>query len=574
MREVLLLLKKDITKFFWFLQNFGEATKSKKMSRKLLMIVIFILSIGFSLFSVFQMMGGMYRSAAGMGAEALFFQSLVLSFTILIILTIVPYALSKLYYGKGIISLISLPLKPRNILMASTYYISFSFLLYALLIALPAMLEHQGMLQINPLYYLLGFVSLFSYSVILSSIICFAVIVLMKLISRFPKSKNLMQMLGMFILLAFIVAIQIYAPKMSNPNYSQSFDSFKNLSDFASNLNVFLPFKLTADSLAKTNIVDMLLPIGGNIVIGLVLSLYLAEFSKKMWLSGLNNMSQVSKVKVKKGFFESAKLYQQRNVVIQIAKKDIKNVMSTPVYIFNILLSGIMVPLIMMIVTYIQLPKSWNLLDMIHKGLFDTFFGKLPIDSLNFYAFALVLGLAIGAMTALYGSSASSTLTREGKSIWLTQVLPISIKEQVNGRLLAGTILMMVTNFALIAIIEFILRAPLGLVLAAIAGSVFSSIAIIAYSLFIDTVNPKLSWDTPQEAVKQNLNLFLAVFLDIGYIALHVFLIYKFLDYKIITMDTAYIGALILVAIQLVVFFLFRAFSMRMMKAKLSKYSA
>jgi hypothetical protein len=63
--------------------------------------------------------------------------------------------------------------------------------------------------------------------------------------------------------------------------------------------------------------------------------------------------------------------------------------------------------------------------------------------------------------------------------------------------------------------------------------------------MFIDTVNPKLQWENPTAAFKQNMNAVVSTFIVMGFIALMVLLIF--------VLPKNNIGFLIVAAIMLVI---------------------
>ena len=77
--------------------------------------------------------------------------------------------------------------------------------------------------------------------------------------------------------------------------------------------------------------------------------------------------------------------------------------------------------------------------------------------------------------------------------------------------------------------------------------SLIISMVLIFTEMFIDTVNPKLLWENPTAAFKQNVNALISAFVSMGVVALIVvlmiFLPKNFLGFVIITGVFALIAA-------------------------------
>lgn len=108
------------------------------------------------------------------------------------------------------------------------------------------------------------------------------------------------------------------------------------------------------------------------------------------------------------------------------------------------------------------------------------------------------------------------------------QTLPITAKDQINGRLMAGAFFQTIIVLPLIGVLIFILRLPLIVWIPLILAAIFGGLIIGLAGLLVDMLRPKLQWDNPQEAMKQNFNVFITILIGFMYVAINGFIAYFF----------------------------------------------
>jgi hypothetical protein len=120
-------------------------------------------------------------------------------------------------------------------------------------------------------------------------------------------------------------------------------------------------------------------------------------------------------------------------------------------------------------------------------------------------------------LTALMGSTCVSTsFSREGRMLWISQTVPAAARTQVAARLLCGGTL----TAAGAAASAFVLIVFAGLAAAeAIAGTaagLFTAFPLLASAIIPDAMKPKRKWNSEAEAIKQNMNSIFALLVNIG----------------------------------------------------------
>ena len=112
--------------------------------------------------------------------------------------------------------------------------------------------------------------------------------------------------------------------------------------------------------------------------------------------------------------------------------------------------------------------------------------------------------------------TASSTFSREGAEFWISRVIPVAPREQAAAKFVHSYLVAMlgVVTASIVAAIFFHLKAAHlapAFVLSMVAG-----VLLTAVGMMIDLARPLLDWTNPQKAIKQNLNVLLALLADVG----------------------------------------------------------
>jgi ABC-2 type transport system permease protein len=118
---------------------------------------------------------------------------------------------------------------------------------------------------------------------------------------------------------------------------------------------------------------------------------------------------------------------------------------------------------------------------------------------------------------SLNGTS-SSTFSREGAQFWISRVIPVAPREQTAAKFLHSYMIATLGVVTASAVAAFILHLR-AVHLAAAAGlALVAGVLLTAVGMIIDLARPLLDWTNPQKAIKQNLNVLLAMLADIGII--------------------------------------------------------
>jgi ABC-2 type transport system permease protein len=187
--------------------------------------------------------------------------------------------------------------------------------------------------------------------------------------------------------------------------------------------------------------------------------------------------------------------FEARAPIGSYLAKELRLVFRTPIYFMNLVLIEILLPVIMLVPVLFSIGSDEfvQMTGMV-KQLVE---GGVAITG------AFVLFAFISAMNGITATS----ISREGRQLYIMKYIPAPYKEQMDAKLLSG---MVVSGIGMLAL-SILLAIFLEIGAATAVLMVFAGLNGVALTrltgLFIDTANPKLNWDDEQKAVKQNMNL-------------------------------------------------------------------
>ncbi|MEW6307588.1 MAG: hypothetical protein AB1492_00845 [Bacillota bacterium] len=166
----------------------------------------------------------------------------------------------------------------------------------------------------------------------------------------------------------------------------------------------------------------------------------------------------------------------------------------TPVWALNGLLGALIVPLVLIFPALEAGSPFGPVFDQVRTGGPATFISTVVVA-------------AMVAFLAGLNTTASTALSREGKQLWISQVIPASPVVQVQGKVLLSLISSGLCAIPVLLVYAAVLRAPWPNVVAAALIGLAAGMAASLAGLLFDFWRPHLGWNNPQQAVKQNLNV-------------------------------------------------------------------
>ena len=209
-----------------------------------------------------------------------------------------------------------------------------------------------------------------------------------------------------------------------------------------------------------------------------------------------------------------------------VFKRDILTVLKEPSFFFNGPFVIILLPVVMIISVLGTLPKDG--LDGLRTVLSN--FGTADFSQSQLELMFFIITGVLSTLIVFMGTSTSISATafsREGKGLAVLKALPIPVKTLITAKIghamlyaVFALLLMGIPAAVLLQFEELHLSSTNIILIMSCTVLLSMSLCFLMHLLdiWIDTARPKLTWETPTAAFKQNLNSVISVFLSMGII--------------------------------------------------------
>ncbi|MCX6557271.1 MAG: hypothetical protein NTW95_07585 [Candidatus Aminicenantes bacterium] len=497
-------------------QNFGlSLLKYKVLKEKKDLWLVLLAGIGFlSLLPVVVLyvkgLGRLFAILRAAGQETAMLTLAILVGQFFILVFGLFYVLSAFYFSRDLEFLVALPARPFEVIGAKFGVILVNEYLTALLIVVPAFVVY-GVMAAKPLAYwplaVLVFLLLPVIPLALSGLLVMA---MMRLVNV-SRKKDFLILAGSLALLAGVLFLQLGLAGNRSPEELVKF--FGAADGLARLLGEKFPpciwaSRLLAAGFSAPGFGYLVLYAGGSIAV-LLLLLWVSEKLFYRGLIGLSEMAvrrkKLSAVALANGFANGRKAWQA------IFSREWKLMNRTPIFLLNGILSVVLVPVMLFFMVRTSAgSSSLAILKILGSG-----------NRMAETMFAAAFFVACGCLNG----TASSTFSREGRNFWISKVIPVSPGRQAAGKFLHSYLV------AALGVLGGSLTAWLALglgwksILPAALLAFVAGVWLTAMNMAVDLARPLLSWTNPQRAIKQNLNVVIAMAVDaaIVYGFYHVF---------------------------------------------------
>ncbi|MGL4949996.1 MAG: putative ABC transporter permease subunit [Anaeroplasmataceae bacterium] len=460
MKEISLLCKTQFIESFSFLLNKGK----KRWITLGIILGIVVGAIGIS-----ALYNYMYYSIFNLlGAQDYYFP-MVIGVVSLIVLILSIYRIKgNLFNGNDFDLLQSLPLKSINIVISKIVFHYILTLLISLVAIIPSFVILYETLSISGILVgvlLIPFIPLVPIAV--AGLIGFIISITIDRL-KFASLFNIL-----FILIITVVIILLSYSAASTANI------YATLLDYA---NYVFPILKLSFKAINLDALSIFIVIGSNIIIFTLFIFFITFFFKK-----INNMinKSTSTSKYKEGKNKQSSLYKA------MFKKEWVKLLNTPIYFVNGFLGTILVP-IMGIAGYIMISKM--------EG------GSELIASYSPYIILIIMfGFGMAPIT-------NSSLSLEGKSLWILQTAPDSFKSIIKAKIYTALVsylpLLVITNI----IFLILFKLNIGLFSLIFIISVIFLIAITYIGMLFNLLYPKFDFKNETQVCKQGIAVLFTMF--------------------------------------------------------------
>jgi ABC-2 type transport system permease protein len=205
----------------------------------------------------------------------------------------------------------------------------------------------------------------------------------------------------------------------------------------------------------------------------------------------------------------SRRVSSGRRAFAAVLGREWKIMNRTPIFLLNGVLVSVFVPAIFVLMATIDTGRGGGGQGGDPMALVKAMMAANPL--------IVILGTAL--FLTICGSingTASSSFSREGAEFWISRVIPVAPREQAAAKFVHSYLVAMlgVVTASIVAAVFFRLK-PAHLAPAFVL-SMAAGVLLTAVGMMIDLARPLLDWTNPQKAIKQNLNVLLALLADVG----------------------------------------------------------
>jgi ABC-2 type transport system permease protein len=504
MNKLLSLIKTDLNITFG-LSSIIYSFKAKKQRWQIIVFGIAMLSLIPTYIMMIKALDTLYDSFGQMGQQSYFLLMGFLGAQLVVFFFGILNVMSKYYFSNDLNHLLPLPIKPSYILTSKFITSMVSEYITSLPIILPFIFIYgikgrEGILYW--IYSLLAIVTLPILPLVLASI----VIMIMMKYTNIKGKRDLIRTISGIAFIIIVLYVQLQIQKMTQRSVLQGEDFYFNIARDANLLVrklgvVFPPSMWGALSLANydkfiglTNILIFVF----SSVAGFFLMIFLSE---RIFFDGLIGNIEVSSSKGKGKKHNLEKTSSVSKPYMAIAKKELKMLFKTPVYLMNSVGGVVIGPIIIVM--------SMATGDVSMEPLKEVINDNMDIVNLAAIAMIGVLGML--------NSIGTTTFSREGNNFWIQRTLPVKTKDQIYGRVMASMVIQVIGALVLIGSILFIIKLDMMSILLIVTIGLLASIPMTEIGMIIDILRPMLTWSNPQQAMKQNMNVLIGMGVAILY---------------------------------------------------------
>jgi ABC-2 type transport system permease protein len=195
-----------------------------------------------------------------------------------------------------------------------------------------------------------------------------------------------------------------------------------------------------------------------------------------------------------------------------IFRREMNEVLKTPVYLMNAVLSVMMMPIMLMGMS-VGMTTADESIDI--ASVIAQLTGALEPTDLT-----LILAALFSFMVFMCPLTATA-ISREGKRLPIMRMIPVSARTILWAKLLVGVLIVLLGSVIMGAAIIVLLGTEfLPHVACAVLMANVLSVSVGAGSLLVDVLKPVLTWKSENEVMKQNMNTMYSMLISVVMAAL------------------------------------------------------
>ncbi|HCS47505.1 MAG TPA: hypothetical protein DIW61_04315 [Candidatus Aminicenantes bacterium] len=459
-----------------------------------------------------RLLGDVFDMLNSLGQEKALLTLAVLAGQLMILVFGLFYLIATFYFSRDLEYLIALPLKPSQILLSKFAVVLINEYLTMAPFILPALIVYGFKRHGDPGYWLIMPLTYILLPVIPLTAAGLVVVGMMRLVNV-GRKKDLLIISGSLVLIAAALFLQF---GLSRAAGTSDLDTQQIMSMIASpdGLVQTIGRRFPPAIWATRFLHDGLMTASGLSAFALFSGLSILLFgglmagAQRLFFGGLVGLSERSGVRVRGGKALAIKFSSGCHPVRAIFLREVRLMNRTPIFLLNGVLGVLLIPIVLALTlsSSKQGTDSADILRLMTSA-------KPATGILVTTMFMIVCATLSGV--------ASSSFSREGRKFWISKVIPVGYRQQVSAKFLHSSAIALLGIGSAVAVLA--LRFHLGAWqwLSSLALALPVTAFITSLNLAVDLARPLLDWISPQKAMKQNLNVLIAMLFDLGFLFLY-----------------------------------------------------
>ncbi len=504
--------------------NFGLATLkyrlfTEKKDRWLVPLIgVALLGVVPMFYGLVLLVHNVYLVLRPMGQERALLSFGILAGQLLVLLFGIYYVIAAFYFARDLDLLIPLPLRPGEVMASKFAVVVINEYLTVSAVVLPIVITLGVVSRAGAGYWVNAALIYLALPVIPLALVSLAVVALMRVINV-SRKKDALILVGSLVLIGASVAVQVGLGRSAGGHgqgaggmqaTAESLAAFfTSPNSLLNRVGAFFPpaiwaTRAIAGGFSREGLAHLALFLG--VSIGLFAAM--VALAEKLFYRGVIGLGETTGKKRRLSRDEmSRRVSSGRRAFAAVFGREWKIMNRTPIFLLN----GVLVSVL--------LPALFVLMASVDSGGGGQGGDTMSLLKMLMESNPLIVILGAALFMTICGSingTASSTFSREGAQFWISQVIPVAPREQAVAKFVHSYLVatLGVVTSAVVAGVFLHVKAvhlAVGAGLALVAGVLLTAVGMI-----IDLARPLLDWTNPQKAIKQNLNVLLALLADAG----------------------------------------------------------
>ena len=460
----------------------------------------------------FRLLNSGFDALRSLGQEKAMLTLAVLAGQLIILIFGLFYLIATFYFSRDLEYLLSLPLRPSQIMLSKFAVVLVNEYLTIALFILPLLVVYGLKRPSGPGYWLLMPLTYFLLPIIPLAAAGLAVLMMMRLVNV-GRKKDLLIVLGSLVLLAAAFFLQFglsRAAGTSGPDPQKIIAMIASPDGLVQSIGRRFPPAIWATRFLH----DGLFTGGGLSGFALFAGLSVLLFAglmigaRRLFFGGLIGLSERGGARRKAKAVARLRFSSGRHPVRAIFMREVRLMNRTPIFLLNGVLGALMVP-----VVFALMPTSGKPGDDA-SDIMRLLTSTKPLTA----TLAMMIFMVV---CATLSGVASSSFSREGRKFWVSKVIPVDYRLQVSAKFLHSMAIALLGIGSALAVLIIRFHLGAGQWLPSLVLAVSVSAIVTALNLAVDLARPLLDWISPQKAMKQNLNVLIAMLFDLGFLFLY-----------------------------------------------------